>query len=528
MATPEEQKRLGLGDDQPTAGLGSQLPDPFTFPPGAPTEPQGNFIPQDQAAPQDPAPQEEGPGRASRIGTQLLDLKSLLEGRRRHSTVERERAEDREMQRAKFERDEARFEFTRTASELNAETERLQQSVLKGNLESQFDDFASAYGDSYNEALTQKGQEAATTKFYADGEKRGYPKSLLDAADSFIRANDRNIEVNALGNLQIQATRALDYYKKHFTKDFIKIQEGGITIPEIAAINDTLPDHMLDKNGRPVDLRLDNKSQFPMLVRALEKGFQIAGIDSTALTKERELEALKAKEGRGTQLGKIPIDKVTPESAQLFSESEQADPNRVGDYSLLVPRVDKSGKPDLRAVASIRDRFGADSKRFVEAQTQFKEFMGVLRTGPTSSGAGDVATTYKFIKYLDQNSTMLPSELKLGQSIGSLADMTQSEFTKLFTGIRLNNKQRAGMEQVVAAIFSVHMQDQFQREGSLTKWANNPQIGLDPEIVVNRGLMDPKMREAMAALAGKPDMVTAELPEDFDFDLGALLESGKQ
>ena len=459
MATPEEQKRLGLGDDQPTAGLGSQLPDPFTFPPGAPTEPQGNFIPQDQAAPQDPAPQEEGPGRASRIGTQLLDLKSLLEGRRRHSTVERERAEDREMQRAKFERDEARFEFTRTASELNAETERLQQSVLKGNLESQFDDFASAYGDSYNEALTQKGQEAATTKFYADGEKHGYPKSLLDAADSFIRANDRNIEVNALGNLQIQATRALDYYKKHFTKDFIKIQEGGITIPEIAAINDTLPDHMLDKNGRPVDLRLDNKSQFPMLVRALEKGFQIAGVDSTALTKERELSQIPSRrqtvvQGTPEQFGIEPGKKEREAAGERARESA----SKVAVATNLMNQVMRAGPGAFGISGRIAEIGGGLLEQLSPPAGQdFTEFvagispqeMGALRLSAQSFVASQVPEVVG-----EDSGRISDIELRLTERATKIRDVTASfsQIRGAVTAALMFNMADQDKDRIIAGI----------------------------------------------------------------------------
>jgi len=527
MATPEEQKRIGLANDPPTA---STIAGDLAATNALPTnEPQAGLA--RGAATEATAAQAEQPSRGSRIATQLLDLQAQLRGQRRPTTITRERERDFKLREEAGKRDAARLDMIEKATAHSRITESLQQDVLKGKLDSQYDDFSSAFGDTYNESLTLEGQEASITKFYADGKERGYTKELLDASVALVQSNDRNIEANALGGLEIQAGRAIQFYQDMFPAKFKKIQEGGITIAEIAAINDQLPDHMLDENGRPVDLRLDNKSQFPMLVRALQKGFQIAGIDSTALTKERELEAIKggsAIDAVGARIGKLNTGDWEPESLQRFAESVQNDPNKVGNYEELVPIKTKDGRPDPKTVHSIRDKFGDDSKTFSEAQTQFKSFMNILQTGPGSSGAGDVATTYSFIKYLDQNSTVMPAELKLGQSIGNLAQMTLNQFRQAYSGVRLDNTQRAGMEMVVEAIFRVHLQDQFRRETSLTKWANHPDIRMAPELIVDKDLMDPNMRKAMEALADQPDMTTAELPEGFDFDLGALLESGKQ
>jgi len=455
MATPEEQKRIGLANDPPTA---STIAGDLAATNALPTnEPQAGLA--RGAATEATAAQAEQPSRGSRIATQLLDLQAQLRGQRRPTTITRERERDFKLREEAGKRDAARLDMIEKATAHSRITESLQQDVLKGKLDSQYDDFSSAFGDTYNESLTLEGQEASITKFYADGKERGYTKELLDASVALVQSNDRNIEANALGGLEIQAGRAIQFYQDMFPAKFKKIQEGGITIAEIAAINDTLPDHMLDKNGRPVDLRLNNKSQFPMLVRALEKGFQIAGVDSTALTKERELSQIPSRrqtvvQGTPEQFGIEPGKKEREAAGERARESA----SKVAVATNLMNQVMRAGPGAFGISGRIAEIGGGLLEQLSPPAGQdFTEFvagispqeMGALRLSAQSFVASQVPEVVG-----EDSGRISDIELRLTERATKIRDVTASfsQIRGAVTAALMFNMADQDKDRIIAGI----------------------------------------------------------------------------
>jgi hypothetical protein len=270
-------------------------------------------------------------------------------------------------------------------------------------------------------------------------------KNLTIASDS-----------QALGFFQTWWTEgARPFLAEYEPKKLKEIEEDGVDVAEIPAINPLLPE----------DLRLPE----PMGTASLERLAREGLIPYVRSPKTKEHVAKKRGEAKR---GEAPIERETAAFEEELRRETLA-------FEKELEAEEKSGDgASLADVDRLRSQFTGLSKTFVEVRDAFLRIQASI---DDVSAAGDLSLVFNYMKMLDPDSVVRESEFATAENTAGVPDRIRKQWNKLQHGERLAPVQRADFAERAGKLMRQQLATQTLLEEQYSNIANEQSI--KPELV---------------------------------------------